>query len=612
MAPILEQLFAQTDTGVAVVDRSHCILAWNPGAERMFGWPAPEIRGHDVVELLAPEGSPLRRYIGAALLGDVVQAVPVRLRKRSGDVAELILTCRGAGTQPSARPTAVLFIDPTPRHQTLASALAQRTRELQGIIGAFPDLFFWTDADGRVLDYHAGTEVDLTIPQEEFLGRRVSESLGGEAGDRLQSAIETCFREHRAVATEYTRVVAAGRGYFEARIIPLAPDRVVTVVRDITSQRRLEQGLARVTKMEAIGRLAGGIAHDFNNLLTIVYGCVASLREELPDDGPAAAILDEQVNATQKAALLVRQLLAFSQRQPTSPRALDLNGLVIDNLSLLTRLVTTDVTLSLDLSEDAPWVFADPVQIEQVLFNLCANARDAMPGGGQLTIRTELRQGTAVLQVSDTGVGMEPLILEHAFEPFFTTKGQRGTGLGLATVHGIVSQLGGRIEVASRVGSGTTFTVLLPRCDAEAPNPPASGGPPVLAPRGTETVLIVEDDAAVRKVLVRILHERGYRLLESDSFESALQVYRFRRDEIRLVISDVSMPGRSGHELVAELRDDQPSLPIVLLSAHDEAGIVQGTAPGHGMMILQKPPAFDELLRVVRAALDASPSARKE
>jgi two-component system, cell cycle sensor histidine kinase and response regulator CckA len=610
MAAILQQLFAQTDTGVAVVDRSHCIVAWNPGAERMFGWPAPEIQGHDVVKLLAPEGSPMRRYIGAALLGDVVQAVPVRLRKRSGEVAELILTCRGTGAHPSAHPTAVLFIDPTPRHQTIASTLAQRTRELQRIIGAFPDLFFWTDADGRVLDYHAGTQVDLTIPQDQFLGRRVSESMEGEAGERLQSAIETCLREHRTVATEYTRLLATGRGYFEARIIPLEPERIVAVVRDITSQRRLEEGLARVTKMEAIGRLAGGIAHDFNNLLTVVYGCVASLREEIPDDGPAAALLDEQVNATQKAALLVRQLLAFSQRQPTSPRAVDLNRLVLDNLSLLTRLVTTDITVSLDLSEDTPGVFADPVQLEQVLFNLCANARDAMPGGGRLTIRTELRQGTAVLIVSDTGVGMDPQILEHAFEPFFTTKGQGGTGLGLATVHGIVSQVGGRIEVASRVGSGTTFTVLLPLHDADASDQPAVGAVAVPAPRGNETVLIVEDEAAVRKVLVRVLHGQGYRVLESDSFEAAVQVYRFRRDEIRLVISDVAMPGRSGHELVAELRDDQPNLPIVLLSAYDEARIGRETAPGHGMVVLQKPPAFDELLRVVRAALDAVPSTR--
>jgi PAS domain S-box-containing protein len=604
MAAILQQLFAQTDTGVVVVDSTHCILAWNPGAERMFGWLASEIRGNDVVDQMAPDGSPLRRYIGAALLGDVIQAVPVTLRQKSGAVAELILTCRGTGTRPRARPTAVLFIDPTPRHQTIASTLAQRTHELQRIIGAFPDLFFWTDADGRVLDYHAGSEVELTIPQDQFLGRPVSESLGGQAGYRLQSAIETCLREHRTSATEYTLPLPGGLGYYEARIIPLAADRVVGVVRDITSQRRLAEGLSRVTKMEAIGRLAGGIAHDFNNLLTVVHGCVASLREELPDDGPAAAILNDQVNATQKAALLVRQLLAFSQRQPTFPKALDLNGLVIDSQGLLARLVTADVNLTLELSEDPPWVFADPVQIEQVLFNLCANGRDAMPSGGQLTIRTEVRPGMVVLVVSDTGIGMDAQILEHVFEPFFSTKGERGTGLGLATVHGVVSQVGGRIEVDSRVGSGTTFTVLLPRLDAEASDQPGARGVSIPAPGGTETVLIVDDEVGVRRVLARILHEHGYQVLEANSYETALQVYRFRHGEIRLVISDVAMPGRGGHELVAELRGDQPTLPIVLLSAYDDAVSVREPAHGPGIVTLQKPPAFDELLRVVRTGLD--------
>ena len=607
MAAILQQLFAQTDTGVVVVDRSHCILAWNPGAERMFGWLASEIRGNDVVTQLGPPGSPLRRYIGSALMGDVVQAVPVMLRGKSGAVSELILTCRGSGTQPSARPTAVLFIDPTPRHQTIASTLAQRTRELQRIIGAFPDLFFWTDGEGRVLDYHAGSEVELQIPQAQFLGVRVSESLGGEAGNRLQTAIDTCLREHRTTATEYTLQLPAGRGHYEARIIPLAADRAVGVVRDITSQRRLEEGLQRVTKMEAIGRLAGGVAHDFNNLLTVVYGCVAGLRTELPEGGPAASILDEQVNATQKAALLVRQLLAFGQRQATSPKALDLNGVVIDNLGLLTRLVSTDVKLSLDLSEDPPWVFADPVQLEQVLFNLCANARDAMPVGGVLTIRTERTPGTAVLVVKDTGAGMDPEVLDHAFEPFFSTKGEQGNGLGLATVHGIVSQIGGRIEVESQVGNGTTFTLRLPSRDPEVPRKSAGEAARLPAPGGDETVLIVEDEAAVRKVLARVLHQQGYEVLESESFDTALEAYRSRRDDIRLVISDLAMPGRSGHELVAELLADQPGLPVILLSAYAEGGTLGKPDPAPGIVMVQKPPVFDELLRVVRAALDASP-----
>ena len=605
MAAILQELFAQTDTGVAVVDRSHCIVAWNPGAERMLGWQALEAQGQDVVTLLAPEGSPMRRYIGAALLGDVVQAVPVRLRQKSGAMSELTLTCRGSGTQPNAHPTAVLFIDPTPRHQTIAITLARRTRELQRIIGAFPDLFLWTDAEGRVLDYHAGSEVDLRMTPEQFLGQRVTDSLGGEAGHHLQAAIETCLREHRPAATEFTLPLASGRGYYEARIIPLGADRAVGVVRDITPQRRLEEGLQRVTKMEAIGRLAGGIAHDFNNLLTVVYGCVASLREMLPEESPATAILNEQVHATQKAALLVRQLLAFSQRESASPRALDLNGLVSDNLGLLSRLVAKDITVSLVLSEEAPRVFADSVQLEQVLFNLCANARDAMPGGGQLTIRTELRSAMAVLVVSDTGVGMNPETLEHAFEPFFSTKGERGTGLGLATVHGIVSRIGGRVEVASTVGSGTTFTVVLPRIEAKISDPPPARGVPSPAPRGTETLLIVEDEAAVRRVLSRLLHEHGYHVLESDSFETAMQVYRFRRSDIRLVIADVGSGLRSGYELAVELRNERPGLPIVLLSGYGQLGTPTPTVSGLGIVMLQKPPVFDDLLRVVRGALDA-------
>jgi PAS domain S-box-containing protein len=605
MAAILQELFAQTDTGVAVVDRSHCIVAWNPGAERMLGWQALEAQGQDVVALLAPEGSPMRRYIGAALLGDVVQAVPVRLRQKSGAVSDLTLTFRGSGTHPNTHPTAVLFIDPTPRHQTIATTVAKRTHELHRIIGAFPDLFLWADAEGRVLDYHAGSEVDLTIPPEEFLGRPVAESLGDEAGQRLQSAIETCLRERRTVATEFTRSHAGGRGYYEARVIPLEADRAVGVIRDITAQHTLEEGLQRVTKMEAIGRLAGGIAHDFNNLLTVVYGCVASLRETLPDEGPATAILNEQVIATQKAALLVRQLLAFSQRQPASPKALDLNSLVSDNLGLLRRLVNKDATISLVLSEDPPRVFADSVQLEQVLFNLCANARDAMPGGGQLTIRTEVRDQMVVLMVSDTGVGMTPETLEHAFEPFFTTKGARGTGLGLATVHGIVSRLNGRIEVASTIGRGTTFTVLLPLIEAEIADEPPAPGVPTPAPHGTETLLVVDDEAAVRKVLSRILQEHGYQVLESDSFETAMQVYRFRRSDIRLVIADIGIGLRSGLELAVELRTERPVLPIVLLSANDQPGAPPPSVTGIGIVVLQKPPVFDDLLRVVRGALDS-------
>jgi PAS domain S-box-containing protein len=612
MAAILQDLFVQTNTGVAVVDRSHCIVAWNPGAERLFGWLASEVQGQDVVRLLASKGSGVRRYIGAALMGDVVQAVPVLLKHRSGDLVELLLTCRGSATHPTAAPVAVLFIDPTPRQQTIATTLAQRTRELQRIIGAFPDLFFWTDPDGRVLDFQMGSEVNLPVPAEEFLGHRVTESFGGDAGRRLQAAIRTCLVEHRNTAVEYTLPLSSGTGHFEARVVPIAPNRFVAVVRNVTAQRRLEEELRRVSKMEAIGRLSGSVAHDFNNLLTVVEACAAGLREELPGNGHASELLDELLTATHKASALVRHLLAFSQRQPASPRAVNLNALVSDNVQLLTRLLSKDITLSLDSAPDAPWVFADPVQLEQVLYNLCANARDAMPNGGRLTIRTERRPATAALVVSDTGVGMNPETIEHAFEPFFTTKQERGTGLGLATVHGIVNRAGGRIEIASSLGNGTTFTVLLPSRDAPDVEPSDAGTTLAPAADGTETVLVVDDDADVRRVLIRRLSKRGYEVLEADGVETALQVYRAHRPHIRLVITDVAMPGGSGHALVEELRRNHPALPIVMLTGHHEGSRPEDAPRLPGVVTLRKPPAFDELLRVVRSVLDASTPSRKQ
>ena len=611
MAAILHELFVQTDTGVAVVDRGHCILAWNPGAERLFGWPAPEITGQDIVKLLAPEGSPVRRYLGAALRGDVVQAVPVMLRQKSGDLSQLLLTCRGVVTSQDEPPSVVLFFDPTPRRQTVESTLAHRTRELQRIIGAFPDLFFWADSSGRVLDYHAGSEVDLTLPQEQFLGHRVSESFEGEAGPRLQEAIEICLREHRTVATEYTLPAPSRPRHVEARIVPLTPDDVVAVVRAMTTQRRLEEELLQVSKLEAIGRLAGGIAHDFNNLLTVVDGCAAGLREELSGQARASGLLDELTSATKRASLLVRQLLTFSQRQPTSPHALDLNGLVRENAPMLTRLLRKSLAVSLDLAEESPWVFADPVELEQVLYNLCANARDAMPKGGQLTIRTELRPGMAALVVSDTGIGMDRSVVAHLFEPFFSTKREGGSGLGLATVHGIVRRAGGRIEVTSNVGSGTTFTILFPSSTPEAAGTPGAGALPLSAPGGTETLLLVDDDGDVRRVLARTIGSKGYQVLEAEDYDTALQVFQEHRDSVRLVISDVAMPGRNGHELAAELRRQQPSLPIVLLSGYADAGAADETTPPAGVVILQKPPVFNELLWLVRTAIDASPASSR-
>jgi two-component system, cell cycle sensor histidine kinase and response regulator CckA len=484
---VFEHLVAHTQTGVVVVDRAHAILAWNPGAERLFGWSAAEACGRDVATLLAPPGSPLRRYIGAALMGDVVQSVAVMLRRKDGEVVKLILGGRGA--DPAHHDMAVLFIDETARQQSLATSLAHRTEELQAIIGAFPDLLLWADAEGRVLDFHVGTEVDLPAPAPRILGHRPVDAFPGPIGKLLQDAITTARQDARTVAVEYA-LPAGGSGargvagQFEARMVPLGNDRVVVVVRDITPQRRMEERARRTEKLEAIGRLAGGVAHDFNNLLTVMQMGIAEVQDDIAKRRvPGTETIADLADAAERAGALVRQLLVMGRRQPAIPQSIELNAFVSEHARLLARLLGDSVKLAVELAPEQIWVAADPAQLEQVLYNLCTNARDAMPKGGRATVRVEFHPpvgenagepGTGALVVQDEGTGMDAATLERMFEPFFTTKEENGTGLGLATVYGIVQASGGRIEVMSEVGAGTTITVLLPSRGPEPPQDPAT------------------------------------------------------------------------------------------------------------------------------------------
>ncbi len=388
-----------------------------------------------------------------------------------------------------------------------------------------------------------------------------------------------------------------------------------TFVRDVTEQRLLQQQLVQAQKMEAVGRLAGGIAHDFNNLLTVITSYTELLLEDLGRDDPKREDVEQVRKAAEGAASLTRQLLAFSRQQVLEPRVVNLNVVVGGLRKMLPRVLGEDVEFTTTLAPDLRAVRADVGQLEQVLMNLAVNARDAMPTGGKLTIETanvalDRPEGHFVmLAVSDTGAGMDEATQARIFEPFFTTKGPgKGTGLGLATVYGIVKQSGGFIWVYSEPGHGTSFKIYLPQVDEpldQGAAPPAAAG----GRRGTETVLVVEDAAAVRAVTRQVLERQGYTILEAPNGAAALHVAATHRGPIHLLLTDVVMPALSGRPLAERLAQLRPEIRVLYTSGYTDDSIVRHGILEPGIAYLQKPFTPDSLAQKVRDVLD-SPKTR--
>jgi len=394
--------------------------------------------------------------------------------------------------------------------------------------------------------------------------------------------------------------------------------RLIGTVQDMTEQvkaeaalRRSEEQLLQSQKMEAIGRLAGGVAHDFNNLLGVISGYAQMLSRELSAEHPARKRVQQIEKASERAAELTRRLLTFSRKQPVDARPIDLSALVADMEPMLRQLIGEDVRLVVASASALGSVEADPGQVEQAVMNLVVNARDAMPRGGRLTIETRGVVGApgipkgVELRISDTGEGMTPEVKARIFEPFFTTKEKgKGTGLGLPMVYGIVEGAGGRIDVDSEPGKGTTFRILLPR--AEAPARPAEGEAP--APRaggGAETILLVEDEAALREMVREILEENGYRVIEADCPAQARERSRAHSGEIDLVLSDVVMPGGGGQDVLQLVRARRPQARALFMSGYSDETLGQRRVPV-GSRVLNKPFSTQALLSAVRDALAAT------
>jgi PAS domain S-box-containing protein len=569
-------------------------------------------RGDDLVAHLRAGGH------GAQHLADEVRAV------LSGDRAEAEseISLGDAGY----RMLATALDDDGDRAVLVVLRRALRDERHRAIFVASPVGIALLDAQGRTLETNpalrrlldpkaaAGNDepgvIEALAADERPRARAALRRLcAGEAGGWVR---ETSLKARDGRKVPVRMHVSASR---RAESAPLA----VVLVEDISERTRLEQQLGQAQRIESIGRLAGGIAHDFNNLVTIIRGHTDLLLDDMSADDPLRADLEDIRNAGERAAALTGQLLAFSRRNVLQPKVLDLNAVVRGMEALLRRTLGEDVALSIDLEEPLGPIRADPSQMEQVLLNLVVNARDSMPRGGRLAIRTFDRRldetfvsshlgasaGPHVaVQVEDAGHGMDQATMDLIFEPFFTTKEPgKGTGLGLAMSYGIVKQSGGYIDVESSPGLGTTFTIYLPRVSAWKARAPDQDTRPATT-RGSETVLLVEDEPSVRQLAARVLEGRGYTVLGAGTGEEALLAARAHPGPVHLLLTDVVMPGMGGRELADRMKAEMPSLKVLYTSGYTDDEIVRRGVSEHSMPFLAKPFTPDELAESVRVALD--------
>jgi signal transduction histidine kinase len=417
---------------------------------------------------------------------------------------------------------------------------------------------------------------------------------------------DTAVAAMRAGATDYIMKDRLQR-------LPPAITKALAEAAVRRERQQLQQDLARAQKLEAIGRLAGGVAHDFNNVLTAILGSAELLMMDTPPGEHAREEVEIIRDAAVRAQDLIRQLLAFSARQVLQPVVLDLNDLITELGRMLRRLIGEDLTLDTELADDLGPVRADPGQVEQVLVNLAVNARDAMPDGGRLLIRTgnvDVNDGAdlpagpyALIEVTDTGTGMDAATLARVFEPFFTTKERgKGTGLGLASVYGIVRQSGGHIAVASTPGAGTTFRIYLPRVDAPVDTARAPRVVSVPAP-GIETVLVAEDEQMVRVLIRKVLEQAGYTVLLASGGAEALQLAERHPASIQLLVTDVVMPGMSGRELARRLLELRPETKVLYLSGYADDAVERHGVLDPGTAFMQKPFTPGALASRVREVL---------
>jgi len=622
---------------IVSIDHRGLVTDFNPAAERTFGYRREDTIGRPMADLIVPPSlrdqhrDGLARHLATGetrVLGRHIELTAMRSDGSEFPV-ELSIT-RTLGSDP---PAFTGFIRDITGRRRAGDELRATLSLLTATLESTTDGILVVDREGRIVSHNRRFASMWRLPQAVIDARDDDEAIGFVLSqlrdpDVFVSKVRELYAQPEAESFDVLEF-KDGR-VFERYSMPQRVEGVsvgrVWSFRDVSERRRAESALRdseeqlrQSQKMDAIGRLAGGVAHDFNNLLTVILGYSEHMLEELGADTPQGRAAAEIQAAAERAAGLTRQLLAFSRKQMLEPKELDLNVTLAGTIRLLRRLIGEDVSLEVKLDPDLGRVLADENQIQQVVMNLAINARDAMPEGGRLVLTTAnadldaayseqhlpLAPGRYVmLMVSDTGVGMDADTKARVFEPFFTTKERgKGTGLGLATVYGIVKQTGGYIWLYSEPGRGTVFKIYLPRIDGSG-----SGEADAAAgarARGNETVLLVEDEAMVRNLLGARLEQHGYRVLAAGSGEEAVEVAARHREPLHVMVTDVVMPGMGGPELATRLAALHPELRVLYISGYtDDAVLRHGVREGV-TSFLQKPFTLEALARKIRDVLDA-------
>ncbi len=608
------------DFAIIMLDPRGHVVTWNNGAERITLYTREEIIGGHFAQFFTPEdvaaGRP-EQELGRAIAEGRTEAEGWRVRKNGSRFWAYIVVTALFDEVGHLKGFAKITQDRTERHRSEQLLASMLRTVIDGIITI--------DERGRIQSMNAAAEKIFGYQENELLGENVHTLMPEPYHSQHDQYLSNYLHTGQAKIIGIGREVMGRRKNGETFPLELAVSEFslddgrhfTGIVRDVSERRTLEEQLRQSQKMEAIGRLAGGIAHDFNNLLTVMtlYGEMMAQADHKPATRNAATQI---IKASEKASLLIRQLLAFSRQSVLEAKLLNLNAIVQDTEKMLHRLIGEDVRLLTRLEPKLHLVKADPGHLEQILLNLAVNARDAMPQGGKLTLETrnieldeiytrlhpEATPGHYVLlAVSDNGVGMSPQVKSRIFEPFFTTKGPgKGTGLGLATVYGIVRQSGGLIEVYSELSLGTTFKIYLPVVDATAVADASLT--PAVPERGTETILLVEDEEAVREISLIVLQEYGYHVLCAANGAEALALVETHPEHIDVLVTDVVMPEMSGRQLADILSARFPHLKILFLSGYTDDAIVRHGVLQSEVAFLQKPFTLNALRRKVREVLD--------